>query len=219
MTPSKSRRRKPRKKKSSNTKLILIVVAVLIIVAVAIVGYTMLGNNSSSSEIVPTNNKVLLETSMGNITIQLRDDMPITTGNFKNLVQQGAYDGTIFHRVISDFMIQGGDPTTNENWSGGTVPNIPDEYSKSPDNNKHERGTVGMAKTSDSTGQIIDNSGSSQFFINVVYNSHLDNNYTVFGEVVDGMDVVDKISEVATSGSPYDKPLEDVTLIRATLID
>ncbi len=219
MSPSKSRRRKPRKKKSSNTKLILSAVAVVVIIAVAIVAYTMLGNNGSSSENVPASNKVLLETSKGNITIQLRDDMPITTENFKNLVQQGAYDGTIFHRVIADFMIQGGDPTTNENWSGGTVPNIKDEYSKNSDNNKHERGTVGMAKTSDSTGQIIDNSGSSQFFINVVYNSHLDNSYTVFGEVVDGMDVVDKISEVATTGSPYDKPLEDVTLIRTTLID
>ena len=179
----------------------------------------MLGNNGSSSENVSTRNKVLLETSMGNITIQLRDDMPITTGNFKNLVQQGAYDGTIFHRVIADFMIQGGDPNTNEKWSGGTVPNIQDEYSENSANNKHERGTVGMAKTSDSTGQVIDDSGSSQFFINVVYNSHLDNSYTVFGEVVEGINVVDEISEVATSGSPYDKPVEDVTLIRATLID
>jgi len=110
MSPSKSRRRKSRKKKSNNTKLILIAIAVLVIIAVGIVTYTMLSNNGSSSENVPTSNKVLLETSMGNIIIQLRDDMPITTGNFKNLVQQGIYDDTIFHRVIDGFMIQGGDP-------------------------------------------------------------------------------------------------------------
>jgi cyclophilin family peptidyl-prolyl cis-trans isomerase len=155
---------------------------------------------------------------MGNITIELRTDMPITTENFKNLIQQGAYNGTIFHRVIADFMIQGGDPTTG-NWTGGTVPNIQDEYSDNADNNKHVRGTIAMAKTSDGTGQVIPDSGSSQFFISVKYNSHLDNSYTVFGDVVDGMDVVDAISEVATTGTPLDEPLEDITLISAQLID
>jgi peptidylprolyl isomerase len=195
-----------------------LIVALLVAVAVIIGAYVMLSNTGASSEDVPSSNKVLLTTSMGDILIELRDDMPITTGNFKKLVQRGVYDGTIFHRVIADFMIQGGDPTTGD-WSGGTVSNIQDEYSENADNNKHVRGTIAMAKTSDSTGQIIANSGSSQFFINVKHNSHLDNSYTVFGDVVDGMDVVDRISEVETTGTPLDEPLEDVTLIRAQLID
>jgi peptidylprolyl isomerase len=221
MSRSKSRRRRPRKKKS-NTKKILLIIALLAAVAVVIVAYNMLGSDNGSSENVGGGDKVLLETSMGDITIQLRDDMPITTENFKNLVQQGVYDGTIFHRVIADFMIQGGDPATGS-WSGGTLSSIQDEYSENSDNNKHVRGTIAMAKQSDpTTGQMIPHSGSSQFFINVKYNSHLDNSYTVFGEVIDGMDVVDRISEVATDGDPpngANKPLTDVTLIRAQLID
>ena len=72
----------------------------LAVVAVIIVAYIMLGNNDSN-ENVPSSNKVLLTTSMGDILIELRDDMPITTGNFKNLVQQGVYDGTIFHRLVN----------------------------------------------------------------------------------------------------------------------
>ncbi|MGD9131665.1 MAG: peptidylprolyl isomerase [Candidatus Bathyarchaeota archaeon] len=159
--------------------------------------------------------KVLLETSMGNITIQLRDDMPITTENFKNLIQQGLYDGTIFHRVKADFMIQGGDPT-GTGYGDPSIPDIQDEFSENPENNKNERGTIAMANTGKP------NSGSSQFFINVVYNSHLDDLHPVFGEVIKGMDVVDKISEVATDGDPptgANKPLEDVTLIRAQFID
>jgi peptidylprolyl isomerase len=219
MSPSKSRRRRPRKKKKSNTKWILVVALLIVVAVVVIVAYSMLGNNGSSEETVPSSNKVLLETSMGNITIQLRDDMPITTGNFKNLVQEGVYDGTTFHRVIADFMIQGGDPTTGP-WSGGIIPNIQDEFSDNPENNKNVRGTVAMAKQSDPyTGQIIPNSANSQFFINVKYNSDLDNNYSVFGEVIDGMDVVDRISIVETTGTPLDEPIEDVILIKAQLID
>jgi len=187
----------------------------LAVVAVIIVAYSMLGNDGSG-ETVPSGGKVLLETSMGKITIQLRDDMPITTENFKNLIQQGVYDGTIFHRVVNLpnnlVMIQGGDPNTGD-WSGGTVSNIQDEFSDNPENNKNERGTIAMANTGDP------NSGASQFFINGAYNSHLDDKHPVFGEVIDGMDVVDDILDVETSGEPYNKPLEDVTLIKAQLID
>jgi cyclophilin family peptidyl-prolyl cis-trans isomerase len=226
MSRSKSRRRRPRKKKS-NTKKTVLIVALLVAVAAIIVAYNMLGNNvsnenGSTQNITSTQMKVLLETSKGNITIQLRDDMPSTTDNFKNLVQQGVYNGTIFHRVIADFMIQGGDPTTGT-WSGGSIPNIKDEFSEKAENNKHSRSTVAMAKQSDpTTGQMIPNSASSQFFINVEYNSHLDNGYSVFGEVIDGMTVVDRISKVPTDGDPpngANKPLEDVTLIKAQLID
>jgi peptidylprolyl isomerase len=184
------------------------------VVAVIIVVYSMLGNDSSG-ETIPSGGKVLLETSMGNITIQLRDDMPITTENFKNLVQKGVYDDITFHRVKADFMIQSGDPT-GTGFGDPSIPNIQDEFSENPENNKNKRGTIAMANTG------VPNSGSSQFFINVVYNSHLDNLHPVFGEVITGMDVVDRISEVSTDGDPPDgnnRPLEDVTLIESQLID
>ena len=163
MSPSKSRRRRPRKKKSNNKKILLIV-ALLAVAVTIIVGYNMLSNNTSSQM------KVLFETSKGDITIQLRDDMPITTQNFKNLVQQGVYNGTIFHRVIANFMIQGGDPM-GTGQGDPSIPNIPDEFTT---NNKNERGTIAMANAGANTG-------SSQFFINVVYNSHLDDVHPVFG--------------------------------------
>ncbi|MHC3130173.1 MAG: peptidylprolyl isomerase [Candidatus Bathyarchaeota archaeon] len=160
--------------------------------------------------------KVLLETSMGNIVIELRDDMPITTENFKNLVQQGVYNNTIFHRVIAGFMIQGGDPT-GTGYGDPLISNIQDEFT---DNNKNERGTIAMAKKSDPfTGLVVPDSGSSQFFINVVNNSNenFDGDYSVFGTVIEGMDVVDQIAKVATDSG--DSPLEEVTLIKAQLVD
>jgi len=186
----------------------------LAVFAVIIVGYNMLGNDTSNednSEEEITSMKVLLVTSMGNITIQLRDDMPITTENFKNLVQQGVYDDTIFHRVIADFMIQGGDPATGT-WSGGSIPRIKDEFTT---NNKNERGTIAMANTG------APNSGSSQFFINVVNNSNkdFDEDYLVFGRVIEGMGVVDQIAKVDVDVASNYRPLENVTLIKAEFVD
>ena len=211
MSPSKSRRRITHKKKSNNNKIIMIV-ALFAVVAVAIVGYIMLGN-SSSGDNLPSTNKVMLETSMGNIVIELRDDMPITTTNFKKLVQQGVYDGTIFHRVVNLpqnlVMIQGGDPTTGT-WSGGSIPSIKDEFSENPENNKNERATIAMANAGPNTG-------SSQFFINGAYNSHLDNVHPVFGTVIEGMDVVDAILQVDTDEN--NRPLEAVVLITADFVD
>ncbi len=211
MSPSSRSRRRRQRKKKSNSKKIILIVALLAAAVTIIVGYNMLGNNTSNENGSNGNNtssqmKVLLETSMGNITIQLRDDMPITTGNFKNLVQQGVYDDTIFHRVMADFMIQGGDPT-GTGYGDPSIPSIPDEFTT---NNKNEEGTIAMANAGANTG-------SSQFFINVKYNSHLDDAHPVFGEVIDGMDVVDAISNVETDTN--DRPLEAVTVIRATLID
>lgn len=211
MSRRKSRRRRPRKKKS-NTKKIVLIVALLAIFSVIIVGYNMLSNDGSN-ENMPSNDKVLLETSMGDILIELRDDMPITTENFKNLVQEGVYDGTIFHRVVNQpqnlVIIQGGDPKgTGE--GDPSIPAIPDEFSENPENNKNKRGTIAMANKGPNTG-------SSQFFINGVYNSHLDGDYPVFGDVIEGMDVVDRILEVDTDSG--DRPLEEVTLIRAQLVD
>jgi peptidylprolyl isomerase len=217
MCPSKSRNRRPRKKKS-HTKTIILVVAVLAVIIGSIVVYSMTNNTSANEEQQDetpelTQTKVLLETSMGNITIQLRDDMPITTGNFRNLVNEGVYDNTIFHRVIADFMIQGGDPNGN-GLSDDGIATVADEFS---DTNENNRGTIAMAKLGDSSGQPVENSASSQFYINVVDNNGLDAGYSVFGDVISGMSVVDAISNVATDSN--DRPLEDITLIKATLID
>ena len=200
MNPSKPRRRRPQKKKSNRNKfLVIVLLAVVVFVIVAIMTF---GGS-------PT--KVKLVTDIGNIVIQLRDDMPITTGNFKNLVQEGVYNGTIFHRVVNSpgnlVMVQGGDPSTSPNWAGEIIPTIKDEFT---DNNKNERGTVAMANSGP-------DSGSSQFFINGEYNSHLDENYPVFGRVIEGMDVVDQILNLETDEN--DKPLEDVTVIVALIDD
>ena len=149
--------------------------------------------------------RVLLVTNMGNITIELYDDMPITTGNFRNLVQKGVYDGTVFHRVIDGFMIQGGDPT-GTGYGDPTIPTIPDEFT---DHNRNDRGTIAMANAGPNTG-------SSQFFINLVDNNYLDSKHPVFGKVIEGMDVVDKIAKVETDEN--DRPLQEVKLIKAELI-
>jgi len=142
--------------------------------------------------------KVLLVTSMGNITIELYDDMPITTGNFKNLVRTGVYNGTQFTRVAYGFVIQGGDATSK----GITVPPIKDEL---PNKHSNVAGAVAMAKTSQP------NSATDQFFIdlNDTNAASLDSNYSVFGMVISGMDVVNAIGKVpitpensATDGTP-----------------
>jgi len=146
----------------------------------------------------------LLETSMGNITIALDPDMPITAGNFEKLVKSGYYNGVIFHRVIDGFMIQGGDPTGTG--MGGPGYTIPDEFTT---HNHNVRGAVAMANSGPNTG-------GSQFFINLVDNSYLDPNYPVFGTVTSGMDVVDSIGKVKTDGN--NRPLTNVTILRATMI-
>ncbi|HJJ90485.1 MAG TPA: peptidylprolyl isomerase [Methanocorpusculum sp.] len=148
--------------------------------------------------------RVKLETTLGNIIIELRDDMPITAGNFSNLVEKGFYDGIIFHRVIDGFMIQGGDPTGTG--TGGPGYHIKDEFTP---NNKNNRGTISMANAGPNTG-------GSQFFINLVNNNYLDMAHPVFGTVVEGMDIVDTIGKVKTD--PNDKPLEKVIIKKATLV-
>jgi peptidylprolyl isomerase len=148
--------------------------------------------------------KVLLKTSMGDITIQLNDDMPITTGNFQKLVEQGFYNGVIFHRVIDGFMIQGGDPEGTG--MGGPGYNIADEFT---DHNRNDRGTISMANAGPNTG-------GSQFFINLVDNSFLDDKHPAFGKVIAGMDVVDAIGKVQKDAN--DRPLIEVKIIKATII-
>jgi len=148
--------------------------------------------------------KVLLETNMGNITLQLYSDMPITVGNFEALVGKGFYDGTIFHRVIDGFMIQGGDPEGTG--MGGPGYNIKDEFT---DHNKNDRGTIAMANSGANTG-------GSQFFINLVNNNYLDTMHPAFGKVIAGMDVVDAIGKVKTDEN--DRPLTEVKIIHAGII-
>jgi peptidylprolyl isomerase len=149
--------------------------------------------------------KVLLHTSMGDITIALRNDMPITTGNFKKLVQQGIFNGTIFHRVIPCFMIQGGDPT-GTGYGDPAIPNIKDEFTST---NRNDKGTIAMANSGPNTG-------SSQFFINQVNNNFLDSKHPAFGKVIAGIDVVDKIAKVPTGSN--DKPRINVTIISASIV-
>ena len=144
---------------------------------------------------------------MGEIVIELRGDMPITTGNFLDLVDREVYDGTIFHRVIDGFMIQGGDPT-GTGYGDPSIPAIPDEFVGT---NENTRGTVAMANKGSP------NTGSSQFFINLVDNQYLDTLHPVFGRVVEGMDVVDQIAQVATDAD--DRPLQAVSIIAAGRVE
>ena len=157
--------------------------------------------------------KVILHTSMGDITIKMHEDMPITTGNFVKLAKEGFYDGTIFHRVICDFMIQGGDPEGTG--MGGPGYTIEDEFGHGHSN---KRGFVAMANTG------RPHSGGSQFFINTVDNCYLDKEnpstpyaHPVFGEVIEGMDVVDKIQNVKTGY--MDGPVENVVINKAEVIE
>ncbi|MDO5828719.1 MAG: peptidylprolyl isomerase [Methanocorpusculum sp.] len=151
-----------------------------------------------------TAQKVLLKTTLGDITLELREDMPITSGNFADLVGKGFYNGVIFHRVIDGFMIQGGDPTGTG--CGGPGYKIQDEFM--PDN-RNDKGTISMANAGPNTG-------GSQFFINLVNNNYLDRAHPAFGKVVEGFDVVEKIGKVKTNYS--DKPLEDVVIKEAILL-
>lgn len=153
----------------------------------------------------PEGTTVVLHTTMGDVTLQLYGDMPITAGNFEKLVREGFYDGVIFHRVIAGFMIQGGDPTGTG--MGGPGYAIRDEFSAS---NKNNRGTIAMANAGPNTG-------GSQFFISLVNNNYLDRQHPVFGAVVGGMDVVDAIGGTKTDGQ--DRPRTAVRIVKAEVAE
>ena len=151
------------------------------------------------------NTQILFETTEGNIKIELFDDtMPVTAGNFKKLVSEGFYDGVIFHRIIPNFMIQGGDPTGTG--SGGPGYSIKDEFT---DNNKNDRGTLSMANSGPNTG-------GSQFFINVVNNNFLDDKHPVFGKITEGLDVADKI--VSAERDASDRPRSEIKITKASIV-
>jgi cyclophilin family peptidyl-prolyl cis-trans isomerase len=233
MAPNK--KSKTSKRKSNKTLFLAIGIIAIILVGIGV--YTMFGQSanqpntspsptpspsiiaspppsptSDPSYVNPT--KVLLQTSVGNITFELRSDKPITTTNFINLVQQGKYDGTVFHRVIAGFMIQGGAIS-------GSIPTIADEIGS---NNRNIAYTIAMAKTSNP------NSATSQFFINVVDNGNMaidqagtkfDTVYTVFGKVISGQNVVDAIANAPVTSNAYEQnstPITPVTVIKATIL-
>ncbi len=137
------------------------------------------------------------------------DKAPITAANFEKLAREGFYDGLIFHRVIKDFMIQGGDPEGTG--MGGSKENIKGEFRANGFDNpiKHERGVISMARTQDP------DSASSQFFIVHSDSPHLDGQYAAFGRVVEGMDAVDEIAE--TRVDFRNRPIKDQRMKRVTV--
>ena len=175
------------------------------LLVILVIGAVYMAKSKSASSGEDSGKKVILETNYGDMIIQLRSDMPITAGNFANLAEKGVYDGVIFHRVIDGFMIQGGDPT-GTGYGDKSIPMIKDEFNGIQKNN---RGTLAMANAGPNTG-------SSQFFINLVNNNFLDGKHPVFGEVVEGMDVIDKIAKVPTDSS--DRPLKEVKILKAEVL-
>jgi len=149
--------------------------------------------------------KATVTTKFGTIVLKFFPDLaPMHVKNFITLAEAGFYNGTPFHRVIPGFMIQGGDPTGSG--AGGPGYSIPAEFSKTK---KHTAGILSAARTSDP------NSAGSQFFLMVAPASHLDGQYSIYGEVVEGMDVVNKIVSVPRDGR--DKPLERVDMIEVKI--
>lgn len=163
---------------------------------------------ADNNDITPSNNMVAtMQTNLGEIKIELfSSDAPKTVENFIKLANDGFYDGTKFHRVIKEFMIQGGDPLTKDDslknkWgTGGPGYAFADEIHS---NNHNVVGTISMANAGPDTN-------GSQFFININDNNFLDAKHTVFGKVIEGMDVIRNIENVATEGP--DRPVDDVII-------
>ena len=157
--------------------------------------------------------KAIVNTNLGNIQFELLSDIaPETVRNFIKLAKSGFYDGTLFHRVIPKFMIQGGDPNTKESdkstWgTGGPGYNMKAEFNS----RSHLRGIVSMARSSDP------DSAGSQFFIVTSDSTFLDREYTVFGQVADGMEVADKIVNLPRDGN--DCPLQEAKMLQVTISD
>jgi peptidylprolyl isomerase len=164
---------------------VLTVAAVLAAVACAVPGISLAAD--------PLENVVLLDLKDGRVTILLRPDLaPKHVERVKKLTREGFYDGIVFHRVIPGFMAQTGDPT-GTGTGGSQYPDLPAEFSNSA---TFERGTIGAARSNDP------NSANSQFFIDFAPAAFLNGKYTIWGQVIDGMDAVDKI----TPGEPPSNP-------------
>ena len=176
----------------------------LIIVVIVASGYFIFNQNGNSEE--ETLNRVaVIETNMGTMEIELFEDKaPRTVSNFVDLIEKGFYDGVIFHRIISGFMIQGGDPTGTG--MGGPGYKIDDEFH--PDLKHDSKGILSMANAGPNTG-------GSQFFITLAPTPHLDNRHAVFGKLIKGEEILDKIGAVDTG--PNDKPINEVKMIKVTI--
>jgi len=188
-----------------------VVIGVILLLIIGAVLYAVLYYNAQQRDALESTTAIL-KTNYGDIIIGLYiNEMPITAGNFVKLAREGFYDGTIFHRVIPNFMIQGGDPLGNG--TGGPGYTIEDEFKAGFSN---VRGTIAMANTG------APNSGGSQFFINVVDNTGLDfdkvpmsSRHPVFGKVIRGMEIVDTIVKVPTD--ERDMPITPVVIERVLI--
>ena len=153
------------------------------------------------------NPTITFVTTLGTFSAEMFEDVaPKTAGNFMKLVRDGYYDGIIFHRVIDEFMIQGGDPTGTG--TGGPGYTIEDEFA--PGLRHTSEGIFSMANAGP-------NSGGSQFFITLAATPWLDGKHAIFGKVISGMDVVSEIGRVSTNSA--DRPLEDVVMESVTVSD
>lgn len=215
---------------------------------------TSIAQNDSTIKKKDRKRDVLIQTTMGDFVVRLSDSTPLHRDNFLKLVKVGYYDSVLFHRVIKDFMIQGGDPNSIRAAAGQPLGNggpgytVPAEFRKTL---FHKKGALAAARMGDNANPAKASSGS-QFYIvqgkvfrsgeldtletrrlggrkipvehRQVYTSiggtpHLDQGYTVFGEVVKGLDVIDKIAAVQTSkAQDLDRPVQDVRIIKAKLI-
>lgn len=173
------------------------------------------GIMSCSKEVKePVDEYIKMETSMGIIIIDLFEaETPLHAANYRKLAEEGALEGIYFHRIVPGFVVQGGDPLTRENTdraddgTGGIGERIPAEIGQ-----PHLRGSLGAARNNNPEKM----SNGSQFYFCLARLSQLDGNYTVFGKVVDGMDVVDEIAKVERD--PGNNPLEPVTILKTSMV-
>jgi len=203
------------KRKRNNS---LYIVAIVVVVALAsVVGYYFYSANQGSSSVTNTTGLVYakIDTSMGSIEVQLYpSSAPKTVANFVNLTNSGFYDNLVWHRIVDGFVIQTGDPNTRNGggtrstWgAGSSSPTVPLEIDSSLHN---DVGYLGVARRQDP------NSGSCQFYINLAKNTNLDGQYTVFGKVISGMDVVNAIAKVPVDSNS--QPINLVYLTKVTMI-
>jgi len=196
------------------------------VVTILLVAIVLIAIYGIFQQMGPKSDKIKLETNHGDIVIELYDDMPITAGNFKKLVEEGFYDGILFHRIIDGFVIQGGDPLTKDpekkdRWgTGGRAAEFHEGFGNPDDQDTwkipDQFNDKSNVKYSLSMANAGPDTGSSQFFINLQDNVLLDGRHPVFGEVVEGKDVVDAIAKVETGAG--DVPVGEVVILSASVV-
>ena len=200
---------KKQKEKQENMKFAIITASIILVLTVAIVLTVILTRPYNYVTMTVSYTDDAGQTHTGDIVIELDPSAaPISVENFRGLVESGFYENLSFHRVIEDFMIQGGAPKTTDTTK---YQSIKGEFSENGVNNplKHERGVISMARAD------APNSASTQFFIVHKTSPHLDGKYAAFGRVISGMEFVDGIATMSTNAN--DKPLKDAIIVSATL--